>query len=133
MKVFSGAGYAPSVRQRETIQRLGEFMKSSRDVLIQTKKMDAAARFYENILGFRIFERSERLIGFETGSFRFFVDKGEPYGPVFEFYVSDLKQAKKALIENGCRIEAEDSTVPRCYVRDPFGLIFNLAEKKDSK
>jgi catechol 2,3-dioxygenase-like lactoylglutathione lyase family enzyme len=108
-------------------------MKSSRDILIQTKKMDAAAKFYEKILGFQVIERSEQLIGFETGSFRFFIDKGKSYGPVFEFYVPNLEQAKKMLIENGCQIEVEDPDVPRCYVRDPFGLIFNLAEKKNSK
>jgi predicted enzyme related to lactoylglutathione lyase len=109
----------------------GEFMKSSRDVLIQTKKMESAVTFYEKVLGFKVIERSEQLIGFETGSFRFFIERGESYGPVFEFYVPDLEQAKKKLIENGCRVEAEDPKVPRCYMRDSFGLIFNLAEKKN--
>jgi len=107
-------------------------MKSSRDILIQTTKMDAAAIFYEKVLGFQVFERNDQLIGFETGSFRFFIDKGKSYGPVFELFVPDLKQAKKTLVENGCRIEVEDPKIPRCYVRDPFGLIFNLAEKKNS-
>ena len=107
-------------------------MKSSRDILIQTTKMDAAAIFYEKVLGFQVFERNDQLIGFETGSFRFFIDKGKSYGPVFELFVPDLKQAKKTLVENGCRIEVEDPKVPHCYVRDPFGLIFNLAEKKNS-
>jgi hypothetical protein len=37
------------------------------------------------------------------------------------------------LVENGCRIEIEDPRVPRCYVRDPFGLIFNIAEKPEGK
>lgn len=104
-------------------------MKSSRDVLIQTNKMDAAAIFYEKVLGLQVIERSKQLVGFETGGFRLFIDKGEAYGPVFEFYVSDLEQAKKTLLEHGCRIELEDPKVPRCYVRDPFGLIFNLAER----
>jgi catechol 2,3-dioxygenase-like lactoylglutathione lyase family enzyme len=108
-------------------------MKSSRDVLIQTNNMSAAAAFYERILGLKIIERSEQLVGFETGSFRLFLDRGEPFGPVFEFYVSDLDHAKKMLVENGCRVEAEDPRIPRCYIRDPFGLIFNLAEKKNSK
>jgi catechol 2,3-dioxygenase-like lactoylglutathione lyase family enzyme len=107
-------------------------MKTSRDILIQTKKMATATKFYEQVLGFKVIERSDQLIGFETGSFRFFIDKGEPYGPVLEFYVPNLEQAKKILIENGCHIEIEDPKVPRCYVRDPFGLIFNLAEKKNS-
>jgi catechol 2,3-dioxygenase-like lactoylglutathione lyase family enzyme len=122
-----------NVKQREQRQRLGDLMKSSRDILIQTSKIDTAAKFYEKVLGFQVIERSEQIIGFETGSFRFFIDKGESYGPVFEFYVPDLKHAKKILVENGCRIEVEDPKVPRCYVRDPFGLIFNLAEKKNSK
>jgi len=108
-------------------------MKSSRDVLIQTKKMAAAATFYEKVLGLNVIERSEQLIGFETGGFRLFIDKGESYGPVFEFYVPNLERAKKMLIENGCRIEIEDPRIPRCYIRDPFGLIFNLAEKSNSK
>jgi len=108
-------------------------MKSSRDVLIQTERMDAAAKFYENVLGLKIIERSEQLIGFETGGFRLFIDKGESYGPVFEFFVPDLEQARKMLIENGCRVEIEDPQIPRCYVRDPFGLIFNLAQKPNSK
>ena len=108
-------------------------MKSSRDVLIQTNKMNAAATFYEKILGLKVIERSEQLIGFETGRFRLFIDKGESYGPVFEFYVPNLNHAKKILLENGCRIEVEDPRIPRCYVRDPFGLIFNLAEESKLK
>ena len=108
-------------------------MKSSRDVLIQTNKINAATSFYEKVLGLKVIERSEQLVGFETGGFRLFLDKGKSYGPVFEFYVSNLNDAKKMLIENGCRIEVEDLRIPRCYIRDPFGLIFNLAEKSDSK
>jgi len=108
-------------------------MESSRDVLIQTKKMEAAATFYEKVLGLKVFERSEQLIGFEAGSFRLFIDKGEPYGPVFEFFVPDLEQAKRMLVDNGCRVETEDPQVPRCYIRDPFGLIFNIAEKPNSE
>jgi predicted enzyme related to lactoylglutathione lyase len=108
-------------------------MKSSRDVLIQTNNINAAATFYEKILGLKVIERTKQLIGFETGSFRLFIDKGESYGPVFEFYVSNLDQAKKMLIENGCHIEVEDLRIPRCYIRDPFGLVFNLAEKSESK
>jgi catechol 2,3-dioxygenase-like lactoylglutathione lyase family enzyme len=106
-------------------------MRPSRDVLIQTDKMDLAANFYEKVLGLKVFERSEQLIGMETGSFRLFLDKGKPFGPVFEFMVPNLKKAKRTLIEAGCRVEEEDPNIPRCYIRDPFGLIFNLAEVPD--
>ena len=36
-------------------------------------------------------------------------------------------------VENGCCIEIKDPLGPRCYVRDPFGLILNLAERPGGK
>lgn len=103
---------------------------SSRDVLIQCDRLSEATRFYETVLGLCVTSRSETMIGFETGSFCLYVEKGPAYGPVFEFYVPDLGKAKEQLVAAGCRVEAEDPSIPRCYVRDPFGLIFNLAERK---
>jgi predicted enzyme related to lactoylglutathione lyase len=103
---------------------------SSRDVLIQCEDLKEAARFYETVLGLRVNHRSETLVGLETGSFCLYLDKGPSYGPVFEFLVPDLAVAKQQLVSAGCRIEVEDPAIPRCYVRDPFGLIFNLAERK---
>jgi catechol 2,3-dioxygenase-like lactoylglutathione lyase family enzyme len=103
---------------------------SSRDVLIQSDKFGEAVRFYETVLGLRVTHRGETLVGLESGSFCLYVEKGAPYGPVFEFYVTDLTAAKAHLVAAGCRVEAEDPSIPRCYVRDPFGLIFNLAERK---
>ena len=104
---------------------------SSRDVLIQNDAFGDAAKFYESVLGLPVSHRSDTMIGFETGSFCLYVEKGPSYGPVFEFYVSDLQATKKKLIAAGCVVENEDPSVPRCYVRDPFGLIFNLAERNN--
>jgi len=102
---------------------------STRDVLIQTVDLKSAADFYQNVLGLSMFMREEAMIGLETGGFRLFLDKAEPYGPVFEFKVADLETAKTRLVAAGCRIENDDPSVPRCYVRDPYGLIFNVAQK----
>ena len=102
---------------------------SSRDVLIQTEKLDEAVRFYQSVLGLRVTHQSRTLVGFETGSFCLYVDQGPAYGPVFEFCVTDFQATKQRLIAAGCRVENEDPSVPRCYMRDPYGLIFNLAEK----
>ena len=102
---------------------------STRDVLLRTSDIEAAAVFYEKLLGLTVFMREETMIGLETGGFRLFLDKAALYGPVFEFKVADLTAAKLQLVAAGCRIENDDPTVPRCYVRDPYGLIFNVAEK----
>jgi predicted enzyme related to lactoylglutathione lyase len=104
-------------------------INSTRDILIQTEKLDEAVRFYQSVLGLRVTHQSKKLVGFETGSFCLYVDKGPLYGPVFEFCVADFAATKQKLIAAGCRIENEDPAVPRCYMRDPFGLVFNLAEK----
>jgi predicted enzyme related to lactoylglutathione lyase len=102
---------------------------STRDILIQTEDIEAASAFYENVLGLAVFMREPAMIGLESGAFRLFLDKAEPYGPVLEFKVDDLESAKRQLVAAGCRIENEDASVPRCYIRDPYGLIFNIAQK----
>jgi catechol 2,3-dioxygenase-like lactoylglutathione lyase family enzyme len=102
---------------------------STRDILIQTENLEAASAFYENVLGLSVFMREETMIGLESGALRLFLDKAEPYGPVLEFKVDDFEAAKRQLVAAGGRIENEDPSVPRCYIRDPYGLIFNIAQK----
>jgi hypothetical protein len=40
--------------------------------------------------------------------------------------VADLEAAKRLLVEAGCEIVKDEPDFPRCYVRDPFGLTYNL-------
>jgi catechol 2,3-dioxygenase-like lactoylglutathione lyase family enzyme len=102
---------------------------STRDILIQTEDLEAATAFYQDILGLGLFMRETTMIGLESGAFRLFLDRAEPYGPVLEFKVDDFEAAKRQLVAAGCRIENEDPSVPRCYIRDPYGLIFNIVQK----
>jgi catechol 2,3-dioxygenase-like lactoylglutathione lyase family enzyme len=104
---------------------------SSRDVIIQTDNLAGAIEFYETILGFPVTRRSEDLIKFETGAFRLYVEKGDRPGPVFDFLVPDMQAAKTRLLAANCTIVEEDPSVPRCYIRDPFGLVFNIEQRED--
>jgi catechol 2,3-dioxygenase-like lactoylglutathione lyase family enzyme len=99
-------------------------------VLIQCESLDDAVRFYQTVLGLRVSSKDGCMVGFETGSFCLYVEKGPRYGPVFEFYVDDVAAAKETLTAAGCRVEVDDPAFPRCYVRDPFGLLFNVAERR---
>ncbi len=101
-------------------------MISTRDVIIQTERLDAAKAFYGDALGFEMTMNREHMLGFETGSFRLFVERGSSPEPVFEYEVADLGEARAKLLSLGCTIVEEDSTVPRIYLRDPFGLVFNI-------
>jgi catechol 2,3-dioxygenase-like lactoylglutathione lyase family enzyme len=102
--------------------------ESSRDVIIQTNEWNKAIEFYQNILGFAVTHRSPNLVGFETGSFCLYVEKGNRPGPVFDFLVHDMAAIKKRLLAVGCRIIEEDAAIPRCYIQDPFGLVFNIEQ-----
>ena len=106
--------------------------KSSRDVIIRTSAWAEATRFYGSVLGLPVIHRSESLVGFEAGSFCIYVEQGEAHGPVLEFLVPDVQAAKKTLVAAGCTVEEEDASVPRCYIRDPFGLVFNFGRASGS-
>lgn len=101
-------------------------LQSSRDVIIRTGAWAKAAKFYESVLGLPVTHRSKALLGFETGAFCLYVEKGKQHGPVFEFLVPDVQVAKRRLLAAGCTVVEENPAVPRCYIRDPYGLVFNL-------
>jgi predicted enzyme related to lactoylglutathione lyase len=45
---------------------------------------------------------------------------------VFEFLVPDVAAAKRQLLAAGCQVVEEDEQLPRLYMRDPYGLTFNV-------
>lgn len=103
-------------------------IKSSRDVIIQTDHWDKALEFYGVTMGFPVSHDSPNLMGFETGSFCLYVEKGNRAGPVFDFLVDDMDTTKNRLVAAGCKIVDENPAVPRCYFQDPFGLVFNIEQ-----
>jgi catechol 2,3-dioxygenase-like lactoylglutathione lyase family enzyme len=100
--------------------------QSSRDVILRTARWVEAREFYENVLGLEVTEETDTILRVATGAIRLFVENGEPHGPVFDFLVGDVQRAKQELLAAGCVLVEEDPSIPRCYLRDPFGLVFNL-------
>src|ERR1035437_1062507 len=102
--------------------------QSSRDVILRTSHSDQAEEFYKNGLGFKVTHETDAMLRVETGAIRLFVEKAEPHGPAFDFLVRDVQAAKRDLLAAGCSAVEEQASVPRCYLRDPFGLVFNLGQ-----
>src|SRR5271165_893450 len=100
--------------------------KSTREVIVRTENWSEAVAFYGSVLGLPIAHRAEGMVGFETGSIRLSVETGKDHGPVFEFLVPDVETAKRQLVAAGCTIFEEIPALPWCYIRDPYGLVFNL-------
>jgi len=95
------------------------------DILIQAQDPAAAARFYAEQFGFAI-TAEKPMLSMHGDNINFFIEQGPPLGPVLEVTVDDVDRAKKRLTDSGCEIIKDEPDVPRCYIRDPFGLIYNL-------
>jgi catechol 2,3-dioxygenase-like lactoylglutathione lyase family enzyme len=99
--------------------------KFGTDILIQSPDPKAAAAFYVNQLGF-IITGETPMISLHGDHINLFIEQGPPLGPVLEVTVDNVEEAKQRLVKNGCEIVKDEPHVPRYYVRDPFGLIYNL-------
>jgi catechol 2,3-dioxygenase-like lactoylglutathione lyase family enzyme len=108
---------------------MSELVRSSRDVIVRTPDVKAAAEFYQNVLGLAVTKRAGDVVGFETGFLQLFVEQGDALPVVLDFLVEDVQATKAVLVAAGCVIVEENPSIPRCYVRDPFGLLFNLGER----
>ena len=100
--------------------------KFGADILIQSPDPKNAAAFYVELLGFEITDENPNLISLHGKHINLFIERGPLLGPVLEVTVDDVEEAKRRLISRGCEIIKDEPEFPRCYVKDPFGLIYNL-------
>ena len=107
--------------------------RASRDILVRTENWSEALKFYGSVLGLPITHQGETIVGFEIGSFCRYVEQGKEHGPVFEFLVPDIQAAKQQLVAAGCTVIEENPAVPRCYLRDPYGVVFNVGQSPGEK
>jgi predicted enzyme related to lactoylglutathione lyase len=98
----------------------------STDVLIQAEDPKSAASFYVEQLGFEITEELPHMISLHGQNINLFIERGPALGPVFEVTVKSVEEARRRLVKQGCKVVKDEPNFPRCYIRDPFGLIYNL-------
>jgi hypothetical protein len=98
------------------------------DILVQTPDPAAAAAFYVEQLGFEITDDNPQMIALHGRNINLFIEPGPALGPVLEVTVRDVSEAKRRLIASGCEVVKDEPQFPRTYVKDPFGLIYNLAK-----
>ena len=96
------------------------------DILLQASDPAKAAAFYVDQLGFTITGETSQMISLHGQHIHLFIERGPALGPVLEVTVADVGQAKAQLLEHDCTVVKDEPAVPRCYIKDPFGLIYNL-------
>ena len=100
------------------------------DILIQAPDPQGAASFYVKQLGFVITGETPDMISLHGKHINLFIERGPALGPVLEVTVDDVEQAKHRLVKNGCEIVKDEPEFPRCYIKDPCGLTYNLTRQR---
>jgi predicted enzyme related to lactoylglutathione lyase len=96
------------------------------DILIQAQDPKTAASFYIEQLGFAVTDETPNMISLHGKHINLFIERGPALGPVLEVTVDNVDDARRRLVANGCEVIKDEPDFPRVYVRDPFGLIYNL-------
>ena len=106
--------------------------KFSRCLCLQHPQRDKVVEFYRQVLGLELAKQEFNNIELKADPFRLFFDQGPIMGPIMEFYVPDLEQAKQELVKSCCQVLRWEGKGGCCYVKDPFGFVFNLWEDPES-
>ena len=96
------------------------------DILIQAPDPEKAAAFYVDHLGFEITGEEPQMISLHGKHINLFIERGPALGPVLEVTVDSVEAARLRLVKNGCEVVKYEPEFPRCYIKDPYGLIYNL-------
>ena len=96
------------------------------DILIQSQDPKSAAKFYVDNLGFEITEEIPNMVSLRGKHINLFIERGQALGPVLEVTVDSVEEARQRLMKQGCTIVKDEPDFPRCYIQDPYGLIYNL-------
>src|SRR5713101_2649868 len=102
--------------------------KFGTDILIQADDPMKAASFYVKELGFEITGETANMIDLRGENINLFIERGPALGPVLEVTVKNVTEDRANLVEKGCQVVKDEPEFPRCYVKDPYGLIYDLAE-----
>ena len=106
--------------------------RSSNEIAVHVSSLEKAEHFYAGILGFRLVAKTGRQLEFDTGKLRLYVNLDSrpltSYVPSFD--VTDREAAREYLESVGCKPVHIGSQPGLSYIRDPFGLLFDIVERK---
>ncbi len=104
-------------------------VKMSPNVAVRTDRYQEALDFYSNVFGFENRSQDPDLGDFDASPLRLFViEDSELSGLVHELFVEDLETARDELVNAGCEVIRWRGKGQDCYLRDPFGVVYNLWE-----
>ena len=102
----------------------------SPNIAVYVPDLKQAKHYYAEVLGFEEVPTTERWVEFKSGPNRLFIMEDKTFNKnVHELFVQDLDKAKMALLAAGCQIVRWEGKGKDCYIKDPYGMYFNVWEK----
>ena len=122
---------SPSSNQTETGAQPQPSFHSNSEIAVHVANLEKAEHFYAEVLGFRLLAKTTRQLEFDTGKLRLYVNlDSRPLASfVPSFNVANREAAREYLEGAGCK-SVHIATHPGLYyMRDPFGLLFDMVER----
>lgn len=111
---------------------VGPVFRSNCEVAIHVSDLAKAEMFYGRVLGFRVAERSDDYLAFDTGALTLYVIPNPAVQRTFipSYDVEDYAAARRYLESAGCTTVPAHEGGPGFYFQDPFGFVFDIVERK---
>ncbi len=106
--------------------------KFSRCICIEHPQQREMRSLYRDLLGFEEVDQSAGTAELRAGNFRLFLDRNDQPAVAFELLVPNAEEAKTDLISRGFEVVRWDGPGKCRYLRDPFGIIFNIYEEPEA-
>ena len=103
--------------------------RMSPNIAIRTSQFSDAVNFYTKVIGFDNRSEDPELADLDANPLNIFIIEDDEFrGPVLELFVDDLEAARQEMVANGCKVLRWRGKGQDCYVKDPFGVIYNIWE-----
>lgn len=87
---------------------------------------EAAAEFYQRVLGYRLIQARDGWIEMSTGDIRLFLTGEEVQGPILKLDLPERNRGLAFLNQNGFKRHVFDAADTRLFMRDPFGQVYEV-------
>ena len=106
--------------------------RSNSEIAVHVSSLEKAEHFYADVMGFRLVAKTGRQLEFDTGQLRLYVNLDSRPLPSYvpSFNVADREAACEYLESVGCKLMHIASQPGLYYIRDPFGMLFDIVERK---
>jgi uncharacterized protein YndB with AHSA1/START domain len=107
--------------------------RTNNDVAVEVEDLVAAEAFYAGTLGFAIRTRFDDGLELDAGNFSLWVNltRGPRHSFIPSIDVTNVRAARAALEEAGCRVIRESPNGTGFYVEDPFGFVIDVVERRE--